>query len=118
MPKLVNINGDELFKDVVLWNGTVFSDTGVLNVSHVLHEFKEIVLVFAGNAVSIVPVIDGVDSYTVPYAHKGTYIRTGVATITISGSTIRVTNAYIAHQFSASHPDESAINLLKIIGRY
>lgn len=118
MARLVNINGSEILSDVVLWTGKSFADTGILNISYNPFKFKEIVIEIEYNTIAIVPIIENKTNYKVPYAFNSSYIRTGYIEVDITATTIKVGNHYIAHQFNGSHPDDSAMNIMRIIGRY
>lgn len=118
MPKLVDASGQEIFKDVVLWTGKAFADTGLVNVNYNPFNFKELIIELEYNTFAIIPVIESRNNYKVPYAFNSGYIRTGFVEVDITTATIKVVNHYIAHQFNASHPDDSAMNIMRIIGRY
>lgn len=118
MPKLVDAQGQEIFKDVVLWTGKAFADTGLVNVNYSPLKFKELIVELEYNTFAIIPVIESRNNYKVPYAFNSSYIRTGFVEVDITATTIRVRNHYIAHQFNGSHPDDSAMNIMRIIGRY
>lgn len=118
MGKIKTVNGNEILEDVILWTGKVFSETPVIQLNYNPFDFKELIVELEYNVFAIVPVLADRTNYNVAYGHSTAYLRTGYVKVDITTSSIKVLNHYIAHQFNASHPDDSAMNIIRIIGRY
>ncbi len=119
MAKLVNSQGNEINKDVVLWTGNTFAEM-TIDIDYDVYGFKELIVVFDTKSTAVIPIVENQAEITCSIGNmSGSYIICGFVRLKINSSkNLYLQNLYIAHQFNGSHPDQSAQKFVKIIGRY
>ncbi|RGG33016.1 hypothetical protein DW202_03185 [Coprobacillus sp. AM17-34] len=120
MAKFIDVNNNVLNSDVILWTGRTFSSMTVNNLSKNIYNFKELIVILHDSITSIVPIIENeTKSYGCFSFMDNSVHATGWIYLEISSSTsFKITNNYISHAFNGSHPNQTALNFTKIIGRY
>ena len=122
--EFVDYNGNNIVIEETLFsNNTNTQHTVIFNISHSVFDFKELVIYGSNDIIVIVPILEVVNQKTYnavfSYPNRDGMICTGAFNITFNSSTqIQIYSPYVAHQFNASHPDQSSQYVYAVLCRY
>ena len=120
--EFVDYNGNNIVIEETLFsNNTNTQHTVIFNISHSVFDFKELVIYGSNDIIVIVPILANQKNYSAAfsYSNRDGMICIGTFDITFNSNTqIQIYSPYIAHQFNASHPDQSSQYVYAVLGRY